>query len=153
MFSDFNKFRQSSCGVHIFSCTCEIYVLFAERIKKKKKILNLFISNTFAGSSVPYGYYTENIFGFVEELVVEDDPEYQWIEKIRTPRASNEARQTMFYKISGEVQRKIGLKVIELGGNAVIGLVVYKLVCRQDHYPYRNSFRKKCSWLFGVLYT
>lgn len=77
---------------------------------------------------IPYGYYTENIYGFVEELVVEEDPEYQWIEKIRTPRASNEARQAMFYKMSGEVQRKIGLKAIELGGNAIIGyLLVVKI--------------------------
>lgn len=52
-----------------------------------------------------------------------DDPEYQWIDKIRTPRASNEARQTLFSKLSGELQRRIGLKVLELGGNAVIGLV------------------------------
>ena len=63
------------------------------------------------------------IHGFVEELVVNDDPEYQWIDKIRTPRASNEARQTLFFKLSGEVQRKIGLKALDLGGNAVIGYV------------------------------
>lgn len=62
--------------------------------------------------------------GFVEELVVEDDPEYQWLDKIRTPRATNEARQTIFLKLSNEVQRRIGLKVMELGANAVIGLVV-----------------------------
>lgn len=61
------------------------------------------------------------IHGFVEELVVSDDPEYKWIDKIRTPRASNEARQTLFFKLSGEVQRKIGLKALDLGGNAVIG--------------------------------
>ena len=53
--------------------------------------------------------------------MVNDDPEYQWIDKIRTPRASNEARQTLFMKLSGAVQRKIGLKAIELGGNAVVG--------------------------------
>ncbi|XKL61989.1 hypothetical protein PGB90_001822 [Kerria lacca] len=92
LFSDFNKFRQSSCGVHIFCC-----------------------------SMIPHGYYTENIFGLVEELVVEDDPEYQWIEKIRSPRASNEARQAIFYKMSGVLQRKIGMKVVEMGGNAIIG--------------------------------
>lgn len=57
----------------------------------------------------------------MEELVVNDDPEYQWIDKIRTPRASNEARQTLFSKLSGELQRRIGLKVLEQGGNAVIG--------------------------------
>lgn len=70
---------------------------------------------------IPQGYTAQIIHGFVEELVVSDDPEYQWIEKIRTPRASNEARQTTFFKLSGEVQRKIGLKVLELGGNCVIG--------------------------------
>lgn len=65
--------------------------------------------------------------GFVEELVVEDDPEYQWLDKIRTPRATNEARQTIFLKLSNEVQRRIGLKVLELGANAVIGLVIFKM--------------------------
>lgn len=71
--------------------------------------------------AIPYGYHAETVHGFVEELVVNDDPEYQWIDKIRTPRASNEARQTSFFKLSGELQRKIGLKVLDLGGNAVVG--------------------------------
>ncbi|XP_011869811.1 PREDICTED: C2 domain-containing protein 5 [Vollenhovia emeryi] len=92
LFSDFNKFRQSSCGVQFFY-----------------------------SPNIPYGYHAQMIHGFVEELVVSDDPEYKWIDKIRTPRASNEARQTMFFKLSGEVQRKIGLKALDLGGNAVIG--------------------------------
>ena len=64
---------------------------------------------------------SQKVNGFVEELVVNDDPEYQWIDKIRTPRASNEARQTLFLKMSGAVQRKIGLKALELGGNSVVG--------------------------------
>ncbi|XP_064634238.1 C2 domain-containing protein 5-like isoform X11 [Lineus longissimus] len=92
LFTDFNKFRQSSCGVQFF--------------------------NT---AAVPSGYRICSILGFVEELVVNDDPEYQWIDKIRTPRASNEARQRLFSQLSGELQRKIGLKVLEMGGNAVIG--------------------------------
>eukprot|EP00095_Tigriopus_kingsejongensis_P005187 maker-scaffold321_size207582-snap-gene-1.29 protein:Tk05187 transcript:maker-scaffold321_size207582-snap-gene-1.29-mRNA-1 annotation:"c2 domain-containing protein 5 isoform x2" len=91
-FSDFNQFRQSSCGVQFFYSPC-----------------------------VPEGYRAQAINGFVEELMVNDDPEYQWIDKIRTPRASNEARQTLFMKLSGAVQRKIGLKAIELGGNVVVG--------------------------------
>ncbi|CAL1527603.1 unnamed protein product, partial [Lymnaea stagnalis] len=91
-FSDFNKFRQSSCGIQFF-CSCE----------------------------VPSGWRIQGILGFVEELVVNDDPEYQWIEKIRTPRASNEARQRLFSKLSGTLQRKLGVKVMELGGNAVLG--------------------------------
>ncbi|CAH0562674.1 unnamed protein product [Brassicogethes aeneus] len=92
LFSDFNRYRQSSCGVQ-FYCS----------------------------PTVPQGYYAQVIHGFVEELVVDDDPEYQWIDKIRTPRASNEARQTLFFKLSGELQRKIGVKALNLGGNAVIG--------------------------------
>lgn len=92
LFTDFNKFRQSSCGVRFFH-----------------------------SSVIPNGYNAQVIHGFVEELVVNDDPEYQWIDKIRTPRASNEARQIAFMKLSGQVQRKIGLKAIELGANAVIG--------------------------------
>ncbi|KAG8328685.1 C2 domain-containing protein 5, partial [Homalodisca vitripennis] len=90
LFSDFNKFRQSSCGVQFFN-----------------------------SSTIPHGYHANIVHGMVEELVVSDDPEYQWIDKIRTPRASNEARQTQFFKLSGEVQRKIGLKVLDFGGNAV----------------------------------
>ncbi|KAG4065214.1 hypothetical protein HA402_007611 [Bradysia odoriphaga] len=92
LFSDVNKFRQSSCGVQFFH-----------------------------SSIIPYGYVVQAIHGFVEELVVNDDPEYQWIDKIRTPRASNEARQVVFLKLSAQVQRKIGLKAIDLGANAVIG--------------------------------
>lgn len=75
--------------------------------------------------NIPYGYHAQMIHGFVEELVVSDDPEYKWIDKIRTPRASNEARQTLFFKLSGEVQRKIGLKALDLGGNAVIGYISF----------------------------
>ena len=50
---------------------------------------------------MPYGYRVQAIHGFVEELVVNDDPEYQWIDKIRSQRASNEARQILFSKLSG----------------------------------------------------
>ncbi|XP_057300956.1 C2 domain-containing protein 5-like isoform X2 [Hydractinia symbiolongicarpus] len=91
-FSDTNKYRQTSCGIQFFS-----------------------------SSGVPSGYTTSCIHGLVDELLVDDDPEYQWIDKIRTPRASNEARQRLFTKLAGEVKRKIGLQVLELGGNAVIG--------------------------------
>ncbi len=48
--------------------------------------------STFLAPNVPEGYRSQFINGFVEELVVNDDPEYQWIDKIRTPRASNEVK-------------------------------------------------------------
>lgn len=89
----------------LFFCLCLFFVIIFSLTAK----------------AVPHGYYISAIYGFVEELVVDDDPEYQWIDKIRTPRASNEARQTLFFKLSGELQRKIGLKALDLGGNAVIG--------------------------------
>lgn len=91
LFADNNRYRHSSCGVRFFF------------------------------SDIPNGYKCDAILGFVDELLVNDDPEYQWIDKIRTPRASNEARQTLFTKLSGEVQRKLGLKAEVFGGNAVIG--------------------------------
>ncbi|KAM4573230.1 C2 domain-containing protein 5 isoform 11-T11 [Odontesthes bonariensis] len=92
LFNDLNRFRQSSCGVKFF-CT----------------------------TSIPRGYRAATVHGFLEELVVNEDPEYQWIDRIRTPRASNEARQRLISLMSGELQRKIGLKVLEMGGNAVVG--------------------------------
>lgn len=58
-----------------------------------------------SAAEVPSGYRMQVINGFVEELVVNDDPEYQWIDKIRTPRASNEARQRLFSKLSGVCSR------------------------------------------------
>lgn len=54
-------------------------------------------------SSVPEGNHIHAVHGFVEELVVIDDPEYQWIDKIRSMRASNEARQVQFSKLSGNI--------------------------------------------------
>jgi hypothetical protein len=59
-----------------------------------------------SAAEVPSGYKLQLIHGFVEELVVNDDPEYKWIDKIRTPRASNEARQRLFSRLSGYYQSK-----------------------------------------------
>uniref|UniRef100_A0A8C5SLJ9 C2 calcium dependent domain containing 5 n=1 Tax=Laticauda laticaudata TaxID=8630 RepID=A0A8C5SLJ9_LATLA len=79
------------------------------------------IYDTIHATSIPRCYKAVIIHGFVEELVVNEDPEYQWIDRIRTPRASNEARQRLISLMSGELQRKIGLKVLEMRGNAVVG--------------------------------
>lgn len=86
----------------------------------------------------------------MEELVVEDDPEYQWLDKIRTPRATNEARQTIFLKLSNEVQRRIGLKVLELGANAVIGLVqlvLHFIIFIVGHHVFSVSFVLSLKWI------
>lgn len=55
-----------------------------------------------AATSIPQCYRAVMVHGFVEELVVNEDPEYQWIDRIRTPRASNEARQRLISLMSGK---------------------------------------------------
>ena len=56
--SDLNKFRQSSCGVQF--CCC---------------------------SEVLEGYKAQFMPDFVEEMVVNDDSEYKWIDKMITREA------------------------------------------------------------------
>ncbi|XP_019857459.1 PREDICTED: C2 domain-containing protein 5-like [Amphimedon queenslandica] len=75
----------------------------------------------FSGQSIPEDYDIVSVHGFVEELLFNVDPEHQWIDKIRPPRASNESRQRTFLKLSGELQRKIGRKALDMEGNAIIG--------------------------------
>eukprot|EP00047_Mylnosiga_fluctuans_P022644 m.123782 g.123782 ORF g.123782 m.123782 type:complete len:930 (+) comp9335_c0_seq5:57-2846(+) len=89
---DQNRFRDTSCGVLFFMT-----------------------------KGLPECYQAAAVKGFVEELMVNDDPEHQWIDKVRTQRASNEARQVLLATMDGELRRKIGRKVLDLGGNAVVG--------------------------------
>eukprot|EP00741_Cyanophora_paradoxa_P014632 tig00020816_g14112.t1 len=92
VFGDLNPFRESSAGVAFFSVSC-----------------------------TPANYRIEAVCGFVEELVAEEDPEYHWADNFRTTRVSNDARQMLLYNMAGKVRRLLGRKVLDLGGNAVIG--------------------------------
>lgn len=65
----------------------------------------------YIGTKLPSCYQLQVVHGFVADLLICEDPEYKWIEKLRTPRSSNEARQRLFMKMSGELQRRIGSKV------------------------------------------
>uniref|UniRef100_K1RIN0 Uncharacterized protein n=1 Tax=Magallana gigas TaxID=29159 RepID=K1RIN0_MAGGI len=109
LFSDVNKFRQSSCGIQFFST-----------------------------AEVPSGYRMQVINGFVEELVVNDDPEYQWIDKIRTPRASNEARQRLFSKLSGSslTESSGSGSGLGSGGKAVTKLSAQQPSIELMEYPF-----------------
>ncbi|KAJ1658009.1 hypothetical protein IWQ61_002673 [Dispira simplex] len=91
-FGDANPFKNSSAGVHIFSSTHALD-----------------------------HWVVEEVMGFVDALVVEDDPEYHWSDSFRTPRASNDARQKTFYRIAGRLRRLLGRKTLDRGGNAIIG--------------------------------
>jgi C2 domain len=63
----------------------------------------------------------DTLLGFVEELVVADDPEFEWNETIRRSRVSHEARQTLLYLLDSCVRRRMCKTVLEMGGNAVLG--------------------------------
>ena len=49
--------------------------------------------------------------GLVDELVVDNDPEYQWMDNFRQARTSNESRQSLLYKLDATVRRQLGKKV------------------------------------------
>nr|KAJ3418010.1 hypothetical protein HK105_000483 [Polyrhizophydium stewartii] len=92
LFGDINPFKDSSAGVQFFTV-----------------------------SEPPPNYQIVAVRGFVNALDHEDDPEYHWSDNFRTPRKSNEARTRVMFRLSGHIRRQLGKKVLELGGNAVLG--------------------------------
>lgn len=91
---DINPFRDSSAGVRLFP---------------------------FHTIDPESGLIVTHVHGFVEELVVADDPEFEWNENFRKSRASHEARQTLLYLLDSCVRRRMCKTVLEMGGNAVLG--------------------------------
>ena len=49
----------------------------------------------------PLGQDILKILGFVEELIVEDDPEYHWMDSFRFSRSTNDMRMKILFHISG----------------------------------------------------
>eukprot|EP01113_Clastostelium_recurvatum_P019072 TRINITY_DN2249_c0_g1_i2.p1 TRINITY_DN2249_c0_g1~~TRINITY_DN2249_c0_g1_i2.p1 ORF type:complete len:1532 (+),score=404.05 TRINITY_DN2249_c0_g1_i2:123-4718(+) len=66
-------------------------------------------------------YRITHLAGFVSELIVEDDPEYHWVDTFRASRISNTERQLLLYRLSGKLRRQLGCRVLDMGGNAVLG--------------------------------
>ncbi|VDN83102.1 unnamed protein product [Brugia pahangi] len=62
-----------------------------------------------------------DIIGLVSDIATVTDPEYEWIDRIRSPRASNEARQSIIRKSLRELAKNIAQKAHSLGSNAVLG--------------------------------
>ncbi|KAL7751428.1 hypothetical protein RI367_003288 [Sorochytrium milnesiophthora] len=91
-FGDVNPFKESSAGVQFFAAT-----------------------------AVPPCFAVLAMSGLVEGIVSEDDPEFHWSDSFRTPRSSNDARQRLLFRLNGQLRRILGKKVLDLGGNAVIG--------------------------------
>jgi C2 domain len=67
------------------------------------------------------GYRLAHVFGFVEELVVADDPDWSQQTGNKTTVASHDHRQTALYLLDASVRRRISKGVLEMGGNAVLG--------------------------------
>ena len=98
---------------------------------------------SFIASYVPSGFVLDSmpptrsspicggLLGFVEELLVVDDPENEWVDRLglRRARASNEARQRTFLRLAARVQRLIAQKALALAANAVAG-------CVRHHCPH-----------------
>ncbi|KNE63844.1 hypothetical protein AMAG_19076 [Allomyces macrogynus ATCC 38327] len=91
-FGDVNPFKESSAGVQFF-----------------------------ASQHVPSCYQVQSMKGFVDALICDDDPEYHWSDSFRTPRASNEARQKLLCRLSGQMRRMLGKKALEQGANGILG--------------------------------
>lgn len=58
-----------------------------------------------------FGLFAVAVVGLVDELVVDNDPEYQWMDNFRQARTSNESRQSLLFKLDATVRRQLGKKV------------------------------------------
>jgi hypothetical protein len=84
---DVNPFRDSSAGVQLFP---------------------------FSTLDPHSGYTVAHVFGFVEELVVADDPEFELSDNFNQARTSHESRQTLMYLLDAKVRRRMCKKVLEV---------------------------------------
>ena len=70
-------------------------------------------------------FVVKEFYGFVEDMVVEDDPESTWKDYFRKPtKASHYQRVKSLHSLSAQVRSEIARKVFEAGGNAVLGYKV-----------------------------
>eukprot|EP00081_Caenorhabditis_elegans_P025342 NP_508464.2 Uncharacterized protein CELE_F52H2.7 [Caenorhabditis elegans] len=76
-------------------------------------------------TSIPTGLRISDIFGLVDHIRCEKDPDYEWLDKIRTPRATNEARQNAIRVTMRDSIMGIAQKAYKMGGNAIFGLQEY----------------------------
>lgn len=93
---DINPFRDSSAGVQLFP---------------------------FSSFDQHSSFQIRHVFGFVEELVVSEDVhgEFEFTGNFRLARQGHERRQTLMYLLDASVRRRMCKKVLEMGGNAVMG--------------------------------
>ncbi|KAJ3129278.1 hypothetical protein HK098_001976 [Nowakowskiella sp. JEL0407] len=95
-FGDINPFNDSSAGVSIY-----------------------------ATDILPLNLNSYVFLGLVAATDSDSDPEYHWADNFRTPRSSNHQRSLLLYKLSANLKRILGKKVLDLGGNACIAYRQY----------------------------
>ncbi|RKP22199.1 hypothetical protein ROZALSC1DRAFT_19903 [Rozella allomycis CSF55] len=114
-FGDVNPFKESALGVQFFAC-----------------------------SSLPFDK-AGSIIGLVDVITSEDDPEKShWSDNFRTPRFSNEARQKLLFRLSGYLRNEVAKKVVEMGGNAVIGYTPSFDIENEDRYITARAIGTAC---------
>lgn len=91
-FGDSNPFKESSAGVQFF------------------------VSDTWTKD-----LGQTRLIGLVDCELGAPDPEFEWSESFRSARASNLTSTRVFYELSGRLRRQLGKKVLEMGGNAILG--------------------------------
>jgi C2 domain len=60
------------------------------------------------------GFKISHVFGFVEELVVASDPEFQWNDDFKRAKTSHETRQTLLYLLDSCVRRRMCKTVLDV---------------------------------------
>ena len=65
--------------------------------------------------------HVAQVIDLVGALSVKDDPEFDFRDRLRSARESNEMRRKLLAKMSGKLRRKLAKETALLGGNAVLG--------------------------------
>jgi len=71
------------------------------------------------------GYKISHVFGFVEELVVATDPEFQWNDDFKRAKTSHETRQTLLYLLDSCVRRRMCKTVLDVRGVLLCAKYLY----------------------------
>uniref|UniRef100_A0A8R1DFX8 C2 domain-containing protein n=1 Tax=Caenorhabditis japonica TaxID=281687 RepID=A0A8R1DFX8_CAEJA len=78
-----------------------------------------------SATSVPGNFRIAEIFGLVDNIRCEKDPDYEWLDRIRKPRATNEARQNAIRMTMRDAMMGIAHKAHKMGGNVILGIQEY----------------------------
>ncbi|CAJ0582877.1 unnamed protein product, partial [Mesorhabditis spiculigera] len=90
----------------------ELHVTILDRGSKRLALLS--------GEYIPEDNEAEEVLGLVHHLAVEKDPEHAWLDRIRTPRATNEARMLAIRRSFGEATRSLITEAKKLGASHVL---------------------------------